>query len=57
MKKIGALNSRLSRVKVMLGGAPVTQGYADAIGGDGSCDNANGAVKSAQRFVGIERKR
>ena len=57
MKRIGALNSRLSRVKVMLGGAPVTQGYADAIGGDGSCDNANGAVKSARRFVGIERKR
>ena len=32
-------------VKVILGGAPVTQAYADEIGADGYSDDANGAVK------------
>ena len=32
-------------VKVIIGGAPVTQAYADEIGADGYSDDANGAVK------------
>jgi methanogenic corrinoid protein MtbC1 len=40
------------QVKVMVGGAPVTQQYADQIGADGYSDNANGAVAIARRLVG-----
>jgi len=40
------------QVKVMIGGAPVTQQYADQIGADGYSDNANGAVAIARRLVG-----
>jgi corrinoid protein of di/trimethylamine methyltransferase len=40
------------KVKVMIGGAPVTQQYADQIGADGFSDNANGAVNLARRLVG-----
>ena len=32
-------------MKVIIGGAPVTQAYADEIGADGYSDDANGAVK------------
>lgn len=39
------------RVKVMVGGAPVTQRFADEIGADGYSDNANGAVNLARRLV------
>jgi 5-methyltetrahydrofolate--homocysteine methyltransferase len=42
------------RVKVMVGGAPVTQEYADSLGADGFSDN--GAVKLARGFLGIEIK-
>ena len=34
-----------SGVKVIIGGAPVTQAYADEIGADGYSEDANGAVK------------
>ena len=40
------------QVKVMIGGAPVTQQYADQIGADGYSDNANGAVAVARKLVG-----
>lgn len=40
------------RVKVMIGGAPVTQDYADEIGADGYSDNAAGAVTLARQLVG-----
>jgi len=43
------------RVKVMVGGAPVTQEYADAIGADGYSDNAGGAVALARRLVAQSR--
>jgi len=33
-----------TQVKVLIGGAPVTQQYADEIGADGFSANANGAV-------------
>lgn len=39
-------------VKVMIGGAPVTQRYADEIGADGFSDNASGAVRIARSLVG-----
>jgi 5-methyltetrahydrofolate--homocysteine methyltransferase len=39
------------KIKVMVGGAPVTQQFADEIGADGYSDNANGAVALARRLV------
>ncbi len=39
------------KVKVMIGGAPVTQKYADEIGADGYSENAAGAVALARRLV------
>ena len=41
-----------SRVKVMVGGAPVTQGWADEIGADGYSEDAIGAVAVAKQLVG-----
>lgn len=40
------------KVKVMVGGAPVTQGFADEIGADGYSDNANTAVQVAKQLLG-----
>lgn len=39
-------------VKVMVGGAPVTQNFADEIGADGYSDNANSAVAKAKELMG-----
>jgi corrinoid protein of di/trimethylamine methyltransferase len=39
------------QVKVMIGGAPVTQRFADEIGADGFSDNASGAVRLARRLA------
>jgi len=47
LKKAGVREN----VRVMIGGAPVTQQYADQIGADGYSDNANGAVALARRLV------
>lgn len=41
-----------SKVKVMVGGAPVSQAFADEIGADGYSDNANSAVALAKRLMG-----
>ena len=49
---IEALRGAGLRAKVMIGGAPVTQGWADKIGADGHADNAIGAVLVARRLVG-----
>jgi corrinoid protein of di/trimethylamine methyltransferase len=40
------------QIKVMIGGAPVTQRYADEIGADGFSDNASSAVRLARELVG-----
>lgn len=40
-----------SKVKVMVGGAPITQQYADEIGADGFSDNASAAVAVARKLV------
>jgi 5-methyltetrahydrofolate--homocysteine methyltransferase len=47
LKKAGVRD----QVKVIIGGAPVTQRFADEIGADGYSDNANGAVGLARRLV------
>jgi len=39
------------QVRVIIGGAPVTQAYADEIGADGYSENANGAVALAKSLV------
>lgn len=39
------------KVKVMIGGAPVTQKFAEEIGADGYSDNAAGAVALARKLV------
>ncbi len=40
------------QVKVMVGGAPVTQSWADQIGADGYAEDAIGAVAVAKELVG-----
>ncbi len=47
LKKAGVRD----QVKVIIGGAPVTQRYASEIGADGYSDNANGAVGLARKLV------
>lgn len=41
------------RVKVMVGGGPVTQKYADRIGADGYSENAPEAVRLAKRLLNM----
>ena len=43
------------QVKVMVGGAPVTQGFADEIGADGYSDNANSAVAVAKQLLKVKK--
>jgi 5-methyltetrahydrofolate--homocysteine methyltransferase len=50
MEKLKETGMRDS-VKVMIGGAPVTQKYADEIGADGYSSNANAAVALARRLL------
>jgi 5-methyltetrahydrofolate--homocysteine methyltransferase len=40
------------QVKVLVGGAPITQKYADEIGADGYSESAAGAVNAAERAMG-----
>ncbi|VGO12881.1 Methionine synthase [Pontiella desulfatans] len=42
-----------SGAKVLIGGAPVTQDYANEIGADGYSDDANTAVHAAKAILGI----
>jgi corrinoid protein of di/trimethylamine methyltransferase len=42
------------RVKVMVGGAPVTQRYADDIGADGYSENAATAVALARKLIAAD---
>jgi len=42
-----------NNVKVMVGGSPISQKYANEIGADGYSANAVGAVKLAKRLAGI----
>jgi len=45
-----------AKVKVMVGGAPVTQKFAQEIGADGYAPDAASAVELARSFVGKEQK-
>jgi len=38
---------------VMVGGAPVSQVFADEIGADGYSDNANSAVQVAKQLLNL----
>ena len=51
LEKAGIRN----QVKVMVGGAPVTQGFADEIGADGYSDNANSAVTVAKQLLKVKK--
>ena len=42
-----------SSAKILIGGAPVTQAYADEIGADGYSNDANTAVQAAKDALGI----
>ena len=44
-------------VKIMIGGALVTQDYADRIGADGYAANAAEAVNKAKELLGLERNK
>lgn len=44
-----------NQVKVIIGGAPVSQGFADEIGADGYSDNANTAVAVAKELIGNKK--
>jgi 5-methyltetrahydrofolate--homocysteine methyltransferase len=50
MEKLKETGMR-DNVKVMIGGAPVTQKYADEIGADGYSSNANAAVALARKLL------
>ncbi len=43
-----------SKVKIMVGGAPVTRDWVNAIGADGFSEDAIGAVKIAKQLMGVE---
>ncbi|MEO2045451.1 MAG: corrinoid protein [Pirellulales bacterium] len=52
---IQAMNNsdQSDRCKVIIGGAPITQQYADSVGAAGYSENANGAVKLARELVSV----
>lgn len=45
-------SGKRSRVKVLVGGAPISQAFADGIGADGYADNAAEAVDKMKSLVG-----
>jgi 5-methyltetrahydrofolate--homocysteine methyltransferase len=50
-KTVNALKEAGVTAKIMIGGAPVTQGYADKIGADGYSPDAASAVDTAKSFI------
>ena len=50
-KTVKALKDAGISAKVMIGGAPVTQGYADKIGADGYSPDAASAVDTAKTLI------
>lgn len=46
-------NSGISMTKVLIGGAPVTQAYADQVGADGYAPDAASAVDVARKLLGL----
>jgi 5-methyltetrahydrofolate--homocysteine methyltransferase len=41
------------RVKVLVGGAPVTQEYADTVGADGYAPDANSCVRLTKKLLNL----
>ncbi len=54
MKEVVSRFKDRPQVKVIIGGAPVTQQYADEIGAHGYADNAGEAVKVVERCLGLK---
>jgi methanogenic corrinoid protein MtbC1 len=52
IKKLTEAGMR-GRVKIMVGGAPVTPEWAEKIGADGYANNAPEAVEIARKLVGL----
>ena len=54
MKEVvkGLKDAGLTKIKVMIGGAPVTQAFADEIGADGYAADAGSAVDLAMKLIG-----
>ena len=52
-KTINALKEKGLDAQVMIGGAPVTQGYADKVGASGYAADAATAVDIAKQLVGV----
>jgi len=48
----GLKDAGLTKIKVMIGGAPVTQAFADEIGADGYAADAGSAVDLAMKLIG-----
>jgi 5-methyltetrahydrofolate--homocysteine methyltransferase len=55
MKDVVAHFKARPDVKVVIGGAPVTQQYADEIGAHGYADNAGEAVKIIEKVLGLAK--
>ena len=51
---VAAIKEAGLSVKILVGGAPVTDGYAKEIGADGYSDDAPGAVELAKSFISIQ---
>ncbi|MFQ6615586.1 MAG: corrinoid protein [Fidelibacterota bacterium] len=54
---IDRIQSEGIRVKTMIGGAPVSQAFADKIGADAYGDNAMEAVEKAKELIKIHRQK
>ena len=52
-KGINRQGTLRARVKVMIGGAPVNQAYADEIGADGYARDSTLAVARAKELLGV----
>jgi 5-methyltetrahydrofolate--homocysteine methyltransferase len=49
---VSLMKKRNIRAKIIVGGAPVTQSFADQIGADGYADDAPGAVALVRKLLG-----
>jgi len=50
-KTLEAVKKDVSRIKIIVGGAPVNQSFANKVGADGYSDDAGGAVELAKRLI------
>ena len=50
---IKAIKASGLKVKTLIGGAPVTQAYADEVGADGYAPDAASAADAAKKLIGV----